>query len=219
MSLILAEKYDRAADGFAENTYANLKFDMHRRLTIVTKWGIPLQRGDSVLEVGCGDGYLAQLLVQHGLNYHGADISPKMVTNAEQRLKKRGLKGEFLVVAVDEMSLSQPFDAIVSYMGAFFTFVQDPLTWLRRVRPRIRKKIILDLNPRGRVDLTSAIVMLKAAGFRKVTWRPVFVPMTLKLPDLALRALAVSEEIPILRNLPMRWKFNVLVKGEEPFEG
>jgi len=218
MSLILAEKYDRVADGFAENTYANLNFDMHRRLTIVTQWGIPLQRGDSVLELGCGDGYLAQLLVQHGLNYHGADVSPKMVANADQRLKKHGLNGEFVTGAVDEMFLSRPFDAIVSYMGTFFTFVQDPLTLLRHVRPRIRKKIILDLNPRGRVELASAIEMLKAAGFRKVTWRPFFVPMTVKLPDLALRGLALTEEIPILRNLPMRWKFNVLVKGEECFE-
>jgi SAM-dependent methyltransferase len=219
MSLILAEKYDRAADRFAENTYANLAFDMHRRLKIVTEWGIPLERGDSVLELGCGDGYLAQLLVQHGLNYHGADVSPKMVANAEQRLKKPGLKGEFIVVAVDEMVLSQPFDAIVSYMGAFFTFVQDPSSLLRRLRPRIRKKIILDLNPRGRIDVTSAIEMLTAAGFRKVTWRPFFVPVAVKLPHLALRALALAEEIPILRNLPMRWKFNVLVKGEAGFAG
>src|SRR5207249_9607257 len=109
-------------------------------------------------------------------------------------------------------------DAIVSYMGAFFTFVQDPLSLLQRVRPRIRKKIILDLNPRGRIDLTSAIEMLKAAGFRKVTWRPVFVPVSVKLPDLALKVLALSEEIPIVRSLPVRWKFNVLVKGEECFE-
>ena len=141
-----------------------------------------------------------------------------MVANADQRLKKHGLNGEFVTGAVDEMFLSRPFDAIVSYMGTFFTFVQDPLTLLRHVRPRIRKKIILDLNPRGRVELASAIEMLKAAGFRKVTWRPFFVPMTVKLPDLALRGLALTEEIPILRNLPMRWKFNVLVKGEECFE-
>ena len=87
------------------------------------------------------------------------------------------------------------------------------------MRFRIRKKVILDLNPRGRIDLASAIEMLKAAGFRNVTWRPVFVPTSVKLSDFALRALALTEEIPVVRNLPMRWKFNILLKGEGDFDG
>jgi len=81
------------------------------------------------------------------------------------------------------------------------------------------KKIILDLNPRGRIGLASAIAVLPAAGFRKVTWRPVFVPTSVKLPDFALRVLSLSEEIPVVRNLPIRWKFNILLKGEGEFAG
>jgi len=213
-----SDKYDLLADGFAERTWANLKFDMQRRLALSMTWGSRLNAADSVLEFGCGDGYLAQLFVEAGLSYRGVDRSPQMIVMGKRRLMAAGLKARFEVSDVSDVCLTEPVDAIVSYMGAFFTFVQDPLALLRRVRPRIRKKIILDLNPRGRIDLTSAIEILKAAGFRKVTWRPVFVPVSVKLPDLALKVLSLSEEIPIVRSLPVRWKFNVLVKGEECFE-
>ena len=79
MSVETAEKYDRIAGGFAERSWANLEFDMHHRLAISTAWGPRLDAGDSVLEVGCGDGFLAQLLIQQGLEYQGLDISPGMV--------------------------------------------------------------------------------------------------------------------------------------------
>jgi SAM-dependent methyltransferase len=216
---LTANKYDLLADGFAERTWANLRFEMQRRLALTMTWGSRLNAADSVLEFGCGDGYLAQLFVQSGLSYRGMDQSPKMIVMAKRRLMAAGLKASFEVSDVSNLSLTEPVDAIVSYMGTFFTFVQEPLTLLRRVRPRIRKKIILDLNPRGRIDLASAIAVLQAAGFRKVSWRPVFVPTSVKLPDFALRALTLSEEIPILRSLPIRWKFNILLKGEGDFEG
>ena len=61
-------------------------------------------------------------------------------------------------------------------MGAFFTFIEDPLLVLQTVRPYIRKKIIVDLNPRGRIAIPDAMDMLKTAGFQNVAWRPFFVP-------------------------------------------
>ena len=99
-------------------------------------------------------------------------------------------------------------------MGAFFTFIHDPLTLLQRIRPYIRKKIIVDLNPRGRITIPNAMDMLKTAGFQNIAWRPFFVPVTMKLPAAALRTLSLCESVPVLRSLPLRWKFNVLLKGE-----
>lgn len=214
-----SDKYDRLANGFAERTWANLEFDMRRRFILATTWGKALHVGDSIVEFGCGDGYLAQFFVKCGLCYRGLDQSPKMIVMAEHRLMHAGLKASFQVSDVSDFSLTEPVDAIVSYMGTFFTFVQEPLALLRRLRPRIRKKIVLDLNPRGRIDLASAIAILQAAGFQKITWRPVFVPTSVKLPVFALRTLTLSEEIPLVRALPLRWKFNVLIKGEGNFEG
>jgi len=135
-----AEKYNDLAEGFAEQTWANLAFDMRRRLILATTWGKALHAGDSVVEFGCGDGYLAQLLVQEGFAYRGLDISPRMVAAAESRLSRAKLTANFLAVNVDQVSLTEPVDAAVSYMGAFFTFIDDPVTLLRRIRPYIQKK-------------------------------------------------------------------------------
>jgi SAM-dependent methyltransferase len=213
-----ADKYNDLADGFAERTWANLAFDMRRRLILATTWGKALHGGDSVVEFGCGDGYLAQLFVQEGFHYRGMDISPSMVAVAERRLSGAELTASFLAVDVDQVSLTQPIDAAVSYMGAFFTFIHDPLMLLQRVRPYIRKKIIVDLNPRGRITIPNAMDMLKTAGFQNIAWRPFFVPVTMKLPAAALRTLSVCENVPVLRSLPLRWKFNVLLKGEVDFD-
>lgn len=209
-----AEKYNDLAEGFAERTWANLAFDMRRRLFLTTSWGNALHAGDSVVELGSGDGYLAQLLVQEGFRYRGLDISPRMVAEAERRLAAAELTASFLAVDVDQVSLTEPIDAVVSYMGAFFTFVHDPLTLLQRIRPYIRKKIIVDLNPRERITIPNAMDMLKTAGFHNVAWRPFFVPVAMKLPEAALKTLSLCESVPVLRSLPLRWKFNVLLKGE-----
>jgi SAM-dependent methyltransferase len=213
-----AEKYNNLAEGFAERTWANLEFDMCRRLILATTWGKALHAGDSVVEFGCGDGYLAQLFVQKGFHYRGLDIAPSMVAMAERRLAEANLTASFLAVDVHQVSLTQPIDAAVSYMGAFFTFVHDPLMLLERVRPYIRKKIIVDLNPRGRITIPNAMDMLKTAGFQNIAWRPFFVPVTMKLPAAALRTLTVCESVPVLRSVPLRWKFNVLLKGEVDFD-
>ena len=209
-----AEKYNCFAEGFAEQTWANLAFDMRRRLILATTWGKALHVGDSVVEFGCGDGYLAQLFVQEGFHYRGLDISPRMVAVAERRLAAAELTASFLAVDVSQVSLNQPIDAAVSYMKTFFTFIHDPLRLLQRVRPYIRKKILVDLNPRGRITIPNAMDMLKTAGFQNVAWRPFFVPVTRKLPAAALRTLSLCENVPVLRSLPLRWKFNVLLKGE-----
>jgi SAM-dependent methyltransferase len=213
MSLDLVSKYDRVADGFAEQSYANLQFDMRRRFVISTTWGKTLCSGDSVLEIGCGDGYLARLFVEHGLHYRGFDISPKMVAMGQEKLRAAGLQAEFVVADVSQVSLSEPVDALVSYMGTFFFYIGDPLAVLKRFRPYIRTKVILDLNPR-KTDLGAAIEIVKKAGFRNVRWRPFFVPKEKKLPVGMLETLVFCEDIPVLRRIPLRWKFNVLIKGD-----
>jgi SAM-dependent methyltransferase len=214
MSVDAAEKYDRIADGFAERSWANLEFDMPHRFDISTTWGLPLRSGNSVVELGCGDGFLAQLFIQHGLFYCGLDISPRMVLMAQRRLAAAGTQARFNVGNAAQFSLNESVDAIVSFMGAFFTFIDDPLPLLRRLRPHIRKKIILDLNPRGPISLPDALEMLRAAGFVKTAWRPIFMPMTVKLPEPILRTLTLCENVPGLCRLPLRWRFDSLLKGE-----
>jgi SAM-dependent methyltransferase len=214
MSVETAEKYDRIADDFAERSWANLEFDMQHRLKVSTAWGPRLHTDDSVLELGCGDGYLAQLLIQQRLNYQGLDISPRMVAVARERISSAGGRGRFGVGDAAQLIINEPVDGVISYMGAFFTFVDEPLPLLHRLRPFIRKKIILDLNPRGKMSLDRAIAIFRQAGFVNIAWRPFFIPMSVKLPRPLLQAMCVCEKVPGLRALPLRWRFDVLLKGE-----
>ena len=209
----LATKYDRLAEGFAETEYANIEYEMQRRRWVAVFWGPALESGDAVLELGCGDGYLAELLVRGGFLYRGVDISPKMIACARRRLRDRGLEAPFDVSDVDEFALNQSVDVVVSHMGDFFRYARDPLGILKRFRPQVRKKVILDLNPR-KTPIRAALAVLRDSGFRQVTWRPYFVPKERKLPLVALKALAACEAIPVLSSIPLRWKFQALVKGE-----
>src|SRR5262245_32040276 len=209
-------KYDQLAEKFAERSYSNLSFYMHRRCVMTTTWGVTMQPGDTVLELGCGDGYLAQLLLQRGVHYRGLDISQGMIAMAEQRVRAAGLAANatFVVTDIQNVFLTEPFDIIVSYMRTFFAYMHEPGAVLQRLHPWVRKKLIIDLDPRRDLSLREALALLSRAGFRQVTWRPFFVPQDKHLPLWFLRALCACEGLPFVRTIPLRWKFHCLLKAE-----
>lgn len=71
-----------------------------------------------VLEIGCGTGELAGLIIERGCTVEGFDLSPSMVEMAEKRIQTDNLKGKFSVkqMGVEGMDsfLSENFDAVVS---------------------------------------------------------------------------------------------------------
>jgi hypothetical protein len=112
------------------------------------------------------------------------------------------------------MYLFEPVDAVISYMRAFFTYISDPLDVLKRLRPYVRKKIIIDLEPRRAISVDGAVDIVKKAGFEDVRWRPFFVPEDKRLSRGILKTLVACENVPVLRSVPLRWKFHVILKGE-----
>lgn len=74
--------------------------------------------GARVLEIGCGTGELAALMIARGATVLGFDASAGMVRAAEERVAGQGLEGSFQVrhMGVDAMdSLEEgAFDAVVS---------------------------------------------------------------------------------------------------------
>lgn len=64
----------------------------------------------SVLEVGCGSGILAEMLIAGGLRYRGFDLSPVAIGKAE----KRNPAGMFFIGdAVTPASYEVPYDGLV----------------------------------------------------------------------------------------------------------
>ena len=79
---------------------------------------LPWHSGERVLEIGLGYGTVGQLLAEHGLDYHGLDISPGPVGMMAHRLEMLGV-GEAASRVTQGSALAIPhpddsFDVVVS---------------------------------------------------------------------------------------------------------
>lgn len=86
----------------------------HRKLALPAVLQLlELQRGEHILDVGCGQGVLAPHITGSGARYSGIDISPKMIATARRRHKGRFLCGD--ARHLDRVSALRPasFDAAV----------------------------------------------------------------------------------------------------------
>ena len=79
-----------------------------------------IQKGEKVLEVGCGTGVLSilsKIAVGESGEVEGIDISPKMISKARQKVKKANLKITFQVASVNELPYPDNyFDLVISSM-------------------------------------------------------------------------------------------------------
>jgi ubiquinone/menaquinone biosynthesis C-methylase UbiE len=76
--------------------------------------------GSHVLEIGCGTGELAALIIERDCIVEGFDLSPSMVRVAEERIKTENLSGKFSVrqIGIEAMDgfADETFDSVVSML-------------------------------------------------------------------------------------------------------
>ncbi len=53
----------------------------------------------TILEVGCGTGYLTEYLLSRGYDVTSIDISPKMIELTKQKLEQKGLPADKIMIA------------------------------------------------------------------------------------------------------------------------
>ncbi|MEM9043217.1 MAG: methyltransferase domain-containing protein [Pseudomonadota bacterium] len=88
--------------------------DYAKNARFVSDLGAPVlalldpQPGESILDLGCGDGALTKRLVEAGAIVRGVDASPDMIAKAQAE----GLDAE--VMDAHDLSLDGPFDAVFS---------------------------------------------------------------------------------------------------------
>lgn len=103
--------YDDEQYSSPERAYAHPKnnpyYPLFRR--VVTE--LMRARAASVLEVGCGTGILAGMLLEAGIDYHGFDHSTVAVRKARERNPAADL---WVASALEERCYRREFDAIVS---------------------------------------------------------------------------------------------------------
>lgn len=99
--------------------------DTHRHFSDFANiaYSLALPHGASILDVGCGSGWLSEYFARLGYRMTGVDISAELIRVAEERVAKLPFgvddrsrpRCEFLVHDIETSPLNQPFDAIICY--------------------------------------------------------------------------------------------------------
>jgi ubiquinone/menaquinone biosynthesis C-methylase UbiE len=103
-----------------------------------------LKNGDVVLDLGCGNGRLYELLTNNKIEYYGIDISKKLVEIA----KKNVTNGNFMVGDMTNIPLEDNFFDLVVSIAVLHHIPTDKL------REQSVKEIFRVAKPGGKVMLT-----------------------------------------------------------------
>ena len=110
----------------------------------VLNWSHSLARGSSILELGCGNGVISQVLVEAGFSLYGVDASPKMIRAFRERFPT--VQAECAAVE-DSTLFDRTFDGIVAW-GLMFLLPTD-------IQIVVIRKVAKALNSRGKFLFTS----------------------------------------------------------------
>ena len=152
------------------------------RHTSVLAWidSLKLAPGSLVLEVGCGAGFMAVALAQHGFRVQAFDSSEAMIEQA-RRHAKESLANDLLTLKVcDVYSMDfndESFDLVIA-IGV--------IPWLERLEPALEEMARV-LKPGGNIIVTTANRM----GLMSMLdpWRnPVIEPLKRRLKDVLNRS-------------------------------
>jgi SAM-dependent methyltransferase len=188
------EKYAGSAERWSEEQYADARAYLTHRAELIRTLGPPLQPGDIVLDLACGDGGLADFLPN--LRYLGVDASEAMVAAGTSR-------GRDLVRAdLNEYEPPEPVQATTIFRAVYYA--RDRRELFTRIRSYTERKLVFDLNPR-QYRLEDVREDVHAAGFARLDTRPFFVPQTRAVP-----LLMVLERSGPLARLLLRYRFTVL---------
>ena len=182
---------------WTETAYADPHAYLAHRAELILSLGPKLEPGDTLLDLACGDGGLADHL--SGIRYLGVDSSPAMVESARERGRD---------VVLGDLNDFEPSGGSVDATTCFraIYYARDRAALFRRIAAYTEKKLVFDLNPRQyRVDDVRAD--LRRVGFERLELRPFFSPQRFSLPGFAASALHGVERTP-LAPLLLRFRFS-----------
>ena len=174
------------AEGFSEREYADPARYSAGRARLVVELGPRLERGATVVDLGCGDGIMAGPLGEYGLVYTGVDSSTQMVEVARRR--HPGVS--FVAERSEAYRPPEPVDATIC-LRAFY-YPDDRIAFFRGIAEYTKQKFVFDFrqaaHPAHTVERD-----LRTAGFTRIVMRPYFVPQRRAVPGLAVSALEAVE--------------------------
>ena len=76
---------------------------------------LDLHAGSSLVELGCGSGWMTRFAARHGVRAEGYDISPEMIEIARAEAAAEGLDVTFEAGDYEQLDLGRRFDACLIY--------------------------------------------------------------------------------------------------------
>ena len=181
---------------WTETAYADPEAYLAHRAELIRSLGPRLDPGDTLLDLACGDGGLADHLP--GIVYRGVDSSPEQVESARSRSR------DVVVADLNEYEPPERVAATTCFRAIYYA--RDRRAFFRRIAGYTDKKLVFDLNPR-QYRVEDVREDLLAAGFDRLDLRPFFSPQRFSLPGFAETALHALELTPVARML-LRFRFS-----------
>ena len=203
----MSEQYSPHAAGWSDTAYADSETYLRRRAELVAELGTPLEPGDLVCDLACGDAGLAEFLLPRGLPYLGVDANEEMVAAAWRHL---GDRARIELADLNEYRPPEPVAATTLFRALYYA--ADQAAFFRHVASYTEKKLVFDVSPR-RYDLAPLRFALEAAGFSRLELRPFFVPQRVALPRPVAAAARAAEGIGPIARLVLRRRFTYVVSA------
>ena len=184
---------------WTETAYADPHEYLAHRAELILSLGPRLEPGDTLLDLACGDGGLAEHLP--GISYRGVDASPEMVESGRARGR------EVVLGDLNDYEPPEHVAATTCFRAIYYT--RDRLEFFRRVAGYTDRKLVFDLNPR-QYRIADVEADLRAAGFDRLELRPFFSPQRVSLPGPATTAMHALERAGPLARLALRFRFSYL---------
>ncbi|MEF9970845.1 MAG: class I SAM-dependent methyltransferase [Oscillospiraceae bacterium] len=147
------ERWNLNAESYAALRLPSWKDSMAMRIIEREKM---LEQGNTVLDVGCGGGRFSFALEAMGANVSAADLSPKMIEQAEKIARARGSGVGFSVddwhkLSLKEKGWEKSFDLVLAHMTpavasaeTFLKLSDASRNWVLMVKPTRRTNSVLD---------------------------------------------------------------------------
>jgi SAM-dependent methyltransferase len=192
-------KYDRQAERWSDTAYADAATYLAHRGQLVLSLGPPLAQDDTVLDLACGDGGLADHLP--GVRYSGVDVNAEMVKAGKGRGR------EVVLGDLNDYEPPEPVAATTCFRAIYYA--DDRAAFFCRVAGYTERKFVFDLNPRqyGVEDVRSD---LRVAGFDRLELRPFFSSQRFSLPRPVASVLYALERSGPLARLLLTVRFSYL---------
>lgn len=110
-----------------------------------------LRPGGRVLDVGCGDGSIAEGVVERAGAYLGIDVSPLAIAAARRRLPA----ARFAVRGIEDLGDEAPFDLVMAF--EVVEHLADPQAALARISELLSPRGVLVLSTPNRDRLTNRL--------------------------------------------------------------